>query len=541
MQLTFDSHNQTTHALAHAVFTTANPTGRGATNAPTNPPAPLVGLPSDTSRLVHRLGQLSWQLPQTIGDSSVIVRLHIPISPVEFILHRAAMLRNRMGQHLSNHWETLGLLLQPPGKPGICFKERSMKSSLLRFACCTCACVASSVGTALGGPSVQWDNGPTTGPGGWFSWIQVDALGTVINSQRSADDFILADADGSGNDVVITGANFWMSVRDDIQAGETFVFEIYSDNATTPGSLLYTFEGGNPVFQIQSGSIFSYQVDFDSFAVALTPGVRYWAVCAHKSLRTTDGFREPSTTQMAATAYRIEHDGSMAVLNNGTLTQIFTGFQVPRCPPTIIESPLAGMGIANYSAITGFAQTGRISRGRPATTCETPTACNIFVASGEHQADLYAFQNTSPWPACIRVTHENEDLSGLATYCVAYSEVYTDNQLCTNYVGDPGSSSSPMQLSFLVSPGETFFIVVHEIETSGSGAPYTLRIDGLPECCTPTCLGDANQDLTVNFADITSVLANWLKDCSAVTVGTSFDPVSGELNANTGIDDIDQQ
>lgn len=395
--------------------------------------------------------------------------------------------------------------------------------------------------SVIASPSVVWDNGATNGPGGWFSWIQVDAGGAVIDSLRAADDFILADADGTGNDVVITGANFWMSVRNDLQAGESFVFEIYSDNATAPGSLLHTFEGGRPVFQVQSGTLFSYRVDFDNFAVALTPGVRYWAVCALKGLRLGDGFREPSSLLLGVTAYRIENDGSTAVITSVALTQIFTGFQVPKCPPPLIESPFAGKGIANYSAITGFAQTGRIIRGAPATSCEAPTGCGLFSAVGERRADLYAFQNTSPWPACIRVTHENGDPACLATYCVAYSEVYTDNQLCTNRLGDPGSSCNPMQMSFLVSPGETFFIVVHEIETSGSGAPYTLRIDGLPECCTPTCLGDANQDLIVNFADITSVLANWLKDCSAVTVGTSFDPVSGELNANTGIDDIDQQ
>jgi hypothetical protein len=104
-------------------------------------------------------------------------------------------------------------------------------------------------------------------------------------------------------------------------------------------------------------------------------------------------------------------------------------------------------------------------------------------------------------------------------YPVVYKGAFDPANLTTNYYADPGSSASGTQFSFNVTTGQTYTIVVHEVNPGGGiGNNYTMNFLGCLVNCEPP-----NQ---VPVAKAKNVTVSAGPDCKAnasVDDG-SFDP-----------------
>ncbi len=177
--------------------------------------------------------------------------------------------------------------------------------------------------------------------------------------------------------------------------------------------------------------------------------------------------------------------------------QVFN-FSVDTGPPaTSISATLGTPGTgAGFSSSTGT-QLGRIVRANPASTCAAPKAFpGIQSTTGSRRFDAYTFTASGSNNPLYCVTSSltlNSGANG-SLYMVVYrGSVFSPADLGDNYLADlalSGANAAPnlgvtANCSFNVQPGETFTVVIHEVNASTSPTPsYTLRVGGL--CGTTT-------------------------------------------------------
>jgi len=141
-------------------------------------------------------------------------------------------------------------------------------------------------------------------------------------------------------------------------------------------------------------------------------------------------------------------------------------------PP--IESP-------TYSTRTGT-QTGRLTRAGAASVCgSVKPNPGLFVSTGSRQYDEYRFVALSS--GCVTVTLRD------AGDNLLWSAAYNTNGLvesdpALNYLADiansPTAANPSKSLSFDVTGGQIFHVVVHEVNTgAGIGQSYTLDVAGV--------------------------------------------------------------
>jgi subtilisin-like proprotein convertase family protein len=184
-------------------------------------------------------------------------------------------------------------------------------------------------------------------------------------------------------------------------------------------------------------------------------------------------------------------DGETGSLTTSIACEVFN------CPTTTIHGTL-GSGSPDHAFTTGN-QTGRLNRNGISSSCATPKSCNIFTASGSRAFDAYTFPNTSGADACAQVHFAVNTASGANYQVNAYLDSYDPNNICTNYLADPGLSSGggpqmPTDMSFTVPNGHSVVLVVHTTNPGETGGLYTLTVLGnLCTSCSLTCPTDVSK------------------------------------------------
>jgi putative transposon-encoded protein len=132
-----------------------------------------------------------------------------------------------------------------------------------------------------------------------------------------------------------------------------------------------------------------------------------------------------------------------------------------------------------YSRATGN-QTGRLNRFSPPSDCfGLKPNPGLFTMTGARQADLYSFSPAASGCARVTLSHTGADQAQIVVY---NQNGYVPSNPSTNYLADSGPSAqnSSVTLSFLVTRGVPFFVVVSEVNPgAGIGDSYTLNISNV--------------------------------------------------------------
>src|SRR4029077_559440 len=158
-------------------------------------------------------------------------------------------------------------------------------------------------------------------------------------------------------------------------------------------------------------------------------------------------------------------------------------------------------------------QTDRLFRSGIPQTCPASTTCAIFGDPTPRHYDSYTFTNTTGATQCVTVNTDTACTGTNFTFVAAYLGSFDPNNICTNWIGDSGSSPDvgvPVPFSFNVDNGQTFVVVISEV-TPNSGCPaYTLTITPQSICGggvspTPTATATATTTATATATPTATV------------------------------------
>lgn len=129
--------------------------------------------------------------------------------------------------------------------------------------------------------------------------------------------------------------------------------------------------------------------------------------------------------------------------------------------------------VPNIVMATGT-QTGRMNRFNIIGACPSKTYPGTFTTSGARVFDSFTFTALSN--ACVPFTLTN---TGPQLYLVLYAGTFDPASLGAGFLSDPGSSASPMRFEATLTAGQSYTLVVHEVNVGGGvNSPYTLTIPG---------------------------------------------------------------
>ena len=136
-----------------------------------------------------------------------------------------------------------------------------------------------------------------------------------------------------------------------------------------------------------------------------------------------------------------------------------------------------GSLVAGHSILSN----GRIGRNAIASSCAAPKTCPGPLGSGPFFYDLYTLKNTTGSSQCVTISYVSDGASGdcIAT---AYNGCFIPTNICTNYLGDGGTSSlaGGQPLTFSVTVPDGGVLTVNMTQISAPCLHYTLIITGLP-------------------------------------------------------------
>ena len=114
-------------------------------------------------------------------------------------------------------------------------------------------------------------------------------------------------------------------------------------------------------------------------------------------------------------------------------------------------------------------QAGRLNRSNVTSTCNSDKPCPGTVDSTPRHYQTYSLFNPLNTASCANLTIATQ--SGPLLYAVGYLGTFDPNNLCTNYLGDPGTSQPTSPTTMLVPPHGLLVIDVHELDpgTGGTG------------------------------------------------------------------------
>ena len=149
-------------------------------------------------------------------------------------------------------------------------------------------------------------------------------------------------------------------------------------------------------------------------------------------------------------------------------------------------------------------QSDRLFRSGIPQTCPPSTTCAVFGDPTARHYDAYTFTNTTGATQCVTVETDTNCTGTNFIFIGAYLGSFDPNNICTNWIGDPGTSPDvgiPATFSFNVDNGQTFIVVVSEV-TPGAGCPaYTVTVTPQSICGgggspTPTATATATATVT---------------------------------------------
>ena len=215
--------------------------------------------------------------------------------------------------------------------------------------------------------------------------------------------------------------------------------------------------------------------------------------------------------------FTVASDVPCPLLVNFTLTVTYTGGPSPKVLTFTVQTgntqgvsstldttaPAVPPGFT--SAITGV-QTGRLNRFLPPSSCgaDKPNP-GLFTAVGPRRFDAYTFTACSD--SCVTIAN-NTGVGNVNLFPVVYRGAFDPANPATNYHADSGTSLSGSPFSFNVTAGQTYTIVVHEVNTGGGiGNGYTLDILG--------CIVNCEIPNQVPVAKAKNVTVSAGPDCTA--------------------------
>lgn len=189
-----------------------------------------------------------------------------------------------------------------------------------------------------------------------------------------------------------------------------------------------------------------------------------------------------------------------------TLTLTYTGgsdvltFTLETCqlPP----APFSGTIQAGDTQTTN----GRLGRNGVPANC-AGKVCPGPLGAGGRSYDTFNFVNQGGVPACVTVN--TQSACGAIIFTGAYLGSFDPTNLCTNYLGDAGASSTNSNFDVTVPAGATVVVVVMEAN-AGTTCAYTGSVSGLlgntdggGECADLSVTKDSSPDPVTAGNDLT--------------------------------------
>src|SRR6188472_3540364 len=277
------------------------------------------------------------------------------------------------------------------------------------------------------------------------------------------------------------------------------------------------FPGGNcGVFTSVTGTAPNRQFNIEWRAVhfADTTAAANFEVVLHESVTSFDviygatsdsGLDETSGVQAGPAGPATTFSCGTATLTSGLKVtyNCAAGAQSPTPTPTATGSPTpSGCMITGSLDPSDPTQTDRLFRSGIPQTCPPSTTCATFGDPTPRHYDSYTFTNTTGATQCVTVSTDTACTGTNFIFIGAYLGSFDPNNICTNWIGDSGSSPDvgvPATFSFNVDNGQTFVVVVSEV-TPNAGCPaYTVTVSPETICGgggTPTPTATASPTCT---------------------------------------------
>jgi hypothetical protein len=159
----------------------------------------------------------------------------------------------------------------------------------------------------------------------------------------------------------------------------------------------------------------------------------------------------------------------------------------PTPTPTPTATPGGGCEVTGSIDLSDPTQLDRLFRSGIPQTCPASTTCAVFGDPTPRHYDEYSFTNTTGATQCVTVDTNTACTGTNFIFIGAYLGSFDPNNICTNWIGDSGSSPNPDQpFQVDVDNGQTLVIVVSEV-TPDAGCPgYTVTLTNICGGGTPT-------------------------------------------------------
>ena len=248
----------------------------------------------------------------------------------------------------------------------------------------------------------------------------------------------------------------------------------YSENAVFNAFSLGTHNAGHPLMagvtaldsdfeNVVTPAAGATEVAQDNFGISL---VAYRPVSGGHTTVGVTAYVGVDATQSGDWGKVVVNAGNSALLGGGgcgsPTAHAPTGS--PACTPIVINGRIE----------TGDpTQTDELDRSGIPQTCPATTTCAIFGDPNPFRYDAYTFTNTTGATQCVTIDTNTACTGNNFIFIAAYLGSFDPNNICTNWIGDAGSSPNPDQAFQVdVDDGQTFVVVVSEVNHS--------RVSGLP-------------------------------------------------------------
>jgi len=228
----------------------------------------------------------------------------------------------------------------------------------------------------------------------------------------------------------------------------------------------------------------------------------------------------------------LEFELQLQAVGRGAFSVPFSLPSGPDCSDGggLCESCPEGRIIRGTIGAGSLHQDGRLNRNGIASVCGSTKICPGLVGAGTLRGyDAYVFQNGES-NACITASLQSD----CSVFCAAYQDAYTSEDVCLNYLADPGVSPSggaPANFSFSIAAFALFVIVVNEVNP-GPNCGYILTING--GSCRPLLNFSQIAADTIAFDWSTSAVGHSLERANLIGDPQSWVPLPETPNVNGG-------